>query len=73
MNLKKLAKNKVKKAIFKIIKPFLPFIAILVGLFFAICLIIDTVFIHQVQADSSSMSYEERRIKDLCIENIEKG
>lgn len=68
MNLKKLAKNKVKKAIFKIIRPFLPFLAIFVGLFFAICLIIDTVFIHQVQADSSSMSYEERRIKDLCIE-----
>ena len=68
MNLKKLTKNKIKKVIFKVIKPFLPFIIIIVGLFFAICLLIDTVFIHQVQADSSSMSLEERRMKDLCIE-----
>lgn len=68
MILKKITKNKIKKNIFKILKPFLPFIAIFISLFFAICLIIDTVFIHQVQADSSSMSLEERRMKELCIE-----
>ena len=65
MSLKKMAKNKVKKTIFKIIKPFLPFILIIGSLFFVICLIIDTVFVHQVQADSSSMSLEERRMKEL--------
>lgn len=68
MNLKKIAKNKIKKTIFKIIKPFLPFLLIIGLLFFFICLIIDTVFVHQVQADSSSMSYEEKRLRDLCIE-----
>jgi len=68
MSLKKIAKNKIKKTIFKIIKPFLPFILVIGLLFFFICLIIDTVFVHQVQADSSSMSYEEKRIRDLCID-----
>lgn len=34
------AKNKMKKIAFKVIKPFLPFIIIVVGLFFAICTII---------------------------------
>lgn len=68
MNLKKKTKNKIKKVAFKIIKPFLPFIAIIITLFFAICLIIDTIFISSAQADSSSMSAQEKKIKELCIE-----
>lgn len=61
-------KNNMKKIAFKIIKPFLPFIAIIIGLFFCICLIIDTVFVNSVQADSSEMSIQEKRIKQLCID-----
>lgn len=68
LKIKKLTKNKIKKVAFKILKPFLPFIAIIFALFFAICLIIDTIFISTAQADSSSMSEQERRIKNLCIE-----
>ncbi len=68
MKLKNKAKNKIKKVAFNIIKPFLPFILIIITLFFAICLIIDSIFISNVQADSSSMSAQERKMKELCIE-----
>lgn len=71
MNLKKTTNKKLKKTLFKIIKPFLPFLLIIGCLFFSVCLIIDTIFVHQVQADSSSMSQDERRIKQLCIEKAE--
>lgn len=68
MKIKNLAKNKIKKFTFRIIKPFLPFIVIIIALFFAICLIIDTIFINNVQADSTSMSEQEKRLKNLCID-----
>ena len=65
------AKNKVgkelKKIAFKVIKPVLPFIIIIIGLFFAICTIIDAVFIQEVQADDSNMTQEELAIKNMCI------
>ena len=57
---KNTVKNKVgkelKKMAFKVLKPFLPFIIIILGLFFAICTIIDAIFIQEVQADNSTMS-----------------
>ena len=61
-------KNKVKKVAFKAIKPFLPFIIIIIGLFFAICTIIDAVFIQEVQSDNSSMSEVQIELKNKCIE-----
>lgn len=64
-------KNKAKKVAFKILKPFLPFIVIIIGLFFAICTIIDAVFIQEVQSDSSLLSPEQLEIKNLCIERSE--
>lgn len=42
------AKNKIKKVAFKVIKPFLPFILIIGLLFFAICTIIDAIFVQEV-------------------------
>lgn len=64
-------KNKMKKVAFKVIKPFLPFIIIIVVLFFAICTIIDAVFIQEVQTDSSSMPEAQQELRTKCIEKAE--
>lgn len=65
-------KNKVAKRIaIKVIKPFLPFIVIIGLLFFAICTIIDAIFIQEVQSDSSSMPEVQQRLKTLCIQKSE--
>lgn len=61
-------KNKTKKIVFKVLKPFLPFIIIILGLFFAICTIIDAVFVQEVQSDNSSMSAVQVELKNKCIE-----
>lgn len=72
MSLTDKAKNKVKgktkKIAFKVLKPFLPFILIIILILFAFCTIIDTVLLQGVQADSSSMSKAELEIKNKCIE-----
>lgn len=52
--LKNKAKNKAKKIVFKVIKPFLPFIIIIVGLFFAICTVIDTIFLTEADMEIAS-------------------
>ena len=49
--LKNKAKNKAKKIVFKVLKPFLPFIIIIVGLFFAICTVIDTIFLTEADME----------------------
>lgn len=69
--IKNKAKNKMKKIAFKVIKPFLPFIIIIVGLFFAICTIIDAVFVQEVQTDSSSLPKAEQELRTKCIEKAE--
>ena len=66
--IKNKSKQKLKKVAFKILKTFLPFIIIIIGLFFAICTIIDAVFIQEVQSDSSSMTQEQLDLKNSCIE-----
>lgn len=75
MSLKKTIKNKLgKKACkiaFKVLKPFLPFIIIIVGLFFAICTIIDAIFLQEVQSDNTSMPEAQVRIKNMCITKAE--
>ncbi len=71
MNLKEKTKSKVKKIVFKIIKPFLPFIIIIIGLFFAICIIIDAIFIQEVQTDTSSLPEAEQQLRTKCIEKAE--
>ena len=70
-NVKNKAKSKAKKLVFKVLKPFLPFIIIILGLFFAICTIIDAVFIHEVQTDSSSLPEADAKLRTICIEKSE--
>ena len=48
------AKNKMKKVAFKVLKPFLPFIIIIVGIFFAICTVIDTIFLTEADMEIAS-------------------
>jgi len=69
---KMLAKKKAKKIIFHLIKPFLPYIIIILLLFFAICTIIDAVFIQEVQTPDSSLPEAQLEIKNKCIEMSEK-
>lgn len=71
MSLKKKAKSKMKKVVFKVIKPFLPFILIIGLIFFAFTTIIDAVFIQEVQSDNSSMPKEQLELKNKCIEKAE--
>ena len=71
MNLKNKVNNKAKQIAFKVIKPFLPFIIIIVALFFAICTIIDAIFIQEVQSDSSSMNEVQQELRSKCIEKAE--
>lgn len=71
MSLKNKVKKKIKKIAFKVIKPFLPFILIIGLLFFAVCTIIDAIFIQEVQSYTSSMPGAEQRLKILCIEKAE--
>ena len=65
------SKNKMKKIAFKILKPFIPFIVIILGLFFAICSIIDGIFIQEVQTDESSMPEAQAKLRTQCIEKAE--
>lgn len=61
----------LKRITLNIIKHFLPFIIIILLLFFAICTVIDAVFIQEVQSNDSSMSEAQLEIKNLCIEKAE--
>lgn len=75
MNLKNkatnMAKQKAKKIVFKVLKPFLPFILIIGLLFFSICSIIDAIFVQEVQSDTSSLPPAEQEIRLKCIEKSE--
>lgn len=64
-------KNKTKKVVFKVLKPFLPFILIIGLLFFSICSIIDAIFVQEVQSDTSSLPQAEQEIRLKCIEKAE--
>lgn len=56
------AKNKIRKVAFKLIKPFLPFIIIIVGIVFAICTVVDSLFTTeedmQIAVQLSNDNYE---------------
>ena len=71
MSLKNNVNSKMKKVTFKFIKPFLTFIIIIIGLFFAICTIIDAIFIQEVQSDSNSLSPLQLELRTKCIEKAE--
>ena len=71
MKIRKRAKSKVKKIALKVLAPFLPFIILFLVIFFAMCSIIDAIFIQEVQTDSSMMSDVELDLKNKCIEKAE--
>ncbi len=71
MNLKNKSSKQMRKITFKILKPFLPFIIIIVGLFFAVCTIIDAIFIQEVQNDNTLMSDVQVELKNKCIQKSE--
>jgi len=59
--------KKAKKLVFKVLKPFLPFIILILTIMFAVCSILDAIFIQDVQVDNSSLSVEQRELKEKCI------
>lgn len=71
MSLKNKSNNQLKKIAFKMIKPFLPFVITIIGLFFAICTIIDAIFIQEVQNDNTLMSDVQMELKNKCIQKSE--
>lgn len=72
MSLKQLSKdiikNKIKKVVFHAIKPFLPYIIIIVLFILVLCVILDTVFVQAMQVSDISMSKDELELKNRCIE-----
>lgn len=58
------AKTSVKKIVFRIIKPFLPFLIIIVGIIFAVCTVADSLFTTeddmQIAEQLSNENYEEQ-------------
>ena len=63
MNLKsKATKNikiKIKKAIWHLVKPFLPFILLIVAIILLVSYFLDGIFIQAAQSDSSNLEQEE--------------
>lgn len=61
---KDMTKKKIKKLVFKVIKPFLPFIIVIVGIVLAVCTVVDSLFTTdedmQVAEQLSNDNYEEQ-------------
>lgn len=64
-------KKKVKKVVFKLIKPFIPFILIIFCLIMTYFTVVDAIFVEQVQTDTSLLSEVGQAIKNKCIEIAE--
>lgn len=60
-------KSKIKKVAFNIIKPFIPFLLVLLFIFGTMSTIVDAIYIQFVQEDDSFLSTEEKEIKKMCI------
>lgn len=63
-----IVKNKVKKIAFNIIKPFIPFLLVLLFIFGTMSTIVDAIYIQFVQEDDMYLSPEEKEIKKMCID-----
>ncbi len=68
---KKRLKKQVRKIAFNLLKPFLPYIIVIGILFFAICSLVDAIFIQEVQTSDMSMPKEQLDIKHKCIDKSE--
>lgn len=63
-----IVKNKVKRIAFNIIKPFIPFLLVLLFIFGTMSTIVDAIYIQFVQEDDMYLSPEEKEIKKMCID-----
>lgn len=68
---KKAIGKKLKKVLFKIIKPILPFLLLILVVIFLISYLLDSFFVSSAQTDSSELSESEQQIKNMCIEKAE--
>lgn len=57
-NINKKINKKLRKVAFKILKPFIPFIILIIGIIFAICLVVEGVFV--TEADMAFVDRAER-------------
>lgn len=68
-------KNKVRKIAFKVLKPFLPFIIIIVGIIFAVATVADSLFTTeddmQIAEQLSNDNYEEQYAQWLQVKNTD--
>ncbi len=67
-----IVKQKMKKIAFNIIKPFIPFILVLLFIFGTMSTIVDAIYIQFVQEDDSFLSKEEKEIKKMCVNKAEE-
>ena len=76
MNIKDKAKKaigkKLKKVIVAVIRPFIPFIAIILVSLLLISYLFDGLFVSKAQANDSELSESEINIKNICIEKAEE-
>lgn len=63
-----IVKSKVKRIAFNIIKPFIPFLLVLLFIFGTMSTIVDAIYIQFVQEDDLYLSPEEKEIKKICID-----
>ena len=69
---KKAIGKKLKKVIIAVIRPFIPFIAIILVSLLLISYLFDGLFVSKAQADDSELSESEINIKNICIEKAEE-
>lgn len=76
MNIKDKAKKaigkKIKKVIIAVIRPFIPFIAIILVALLLISYLFDGLFVSKAQANDSELSESEINIKNICIEKAKE-
>ena len=63
--------SKVKKIIWNFLKPFLPFLIIVLFIFSCLSTMVDAIYIQFVQNDDEYLSQEEFEIKKMCISKAE--
>ncbi len=68
---KKEIKKKIKKLIMMILKPLIPYIALVLIVLLLVSWLLDSLFASSAQADDSELSSAELDIKTMCIEKAE--
>lgn len=63
--------KKLKKIVWNLLKPFLPFLLILVFIFGTVTTIVDAIYIQFVQEDDGYLSSEELELKNMCIDKAD--